>query len=242
MNARGLFIAGTDTEVGKTFVSCALLHALRAQGLCAVGMKPVAAGGFLDDAGILRNEDVEAIRQASAQQLDRDLINPFLLPLPMAPHLAARAAGVVIERAPILRACRVLQGQCEALLVEGVGGFRVPLGVDWDSADLARELALPVVLVVGLRLGCINHALLSVEAILARGLILAGWVANTVDAGMLSSADNVSALAERIPAPLLGHLPRLVPADACEAARQLDPSALNQVFSLLLPRENPKGV
>lgn len=242
MSALGLFIAGTDTEVGKTFVACALLHALRARGLCAVGMKPVAAGGFLDDEGVLRNEDVEAIRQASALQLDRDLINPFLLPLPMAPHLAARAAGVVLERAPILRACHVLQHQCEALVVEGVGGFRVPLGIDWDSADLARELALPVVLVVGVRLGCINHALLSVEAILARGLILAGWVANTVDAGMLCAADNVSALAERIPAPLLGHLPRLAPANPCEAACQLDLRGLGQIFSPLSMRENPKGV
>ena len=177
---RAYFLTGTDTEIGKTFITCALLQRAAQLGLRAAGLKPVAAG--TDAAG--RNDDVESIRAASNVALPTELINPYCFAPPIAPHLAAAEAGVDIDFARIAAACASARRQTDLLIVEGVGGFRVPLGVDRDSADLAVALALPVILVVGLRLGCINHALLSAEAIAARGLTLAGWVANQVDPQM----------------------------------------------------------
>ena len=161
------FLTGTDTEIGKTFITCALLHRARQLGLTAAGIKPVAAG--TDAAG--RNEDVESIRAASNVALAEDVISPYYRFAPaIAPHLAAAEAGVTIDFARIVAACASARAQADLLIVEGVGGFRVPLGVDRDSADLAVALGLPVILVVGLRLGCLNHALLTAEAIAARGL------------------------------------------------------------------------
>ncbi|KAF4533742.1 hypothetical protein B566_EDAN005792 [Ephemera danica] len=197
------FLTGTDTEIGKTFVTCALLHRARQLGICAAGMKPVAAG--TDNEG--RNDDVERIRAANGLALPDAVINPYCFAAPVAPHLAAAEEGRRIDFAPILTACASARARVGLLIVEGVGGFRVPLDVDRDSADLAVALGLPVILVVGLRLGCINHALLSAEAIVARGLTLAGWVANTLEPNMARIGQNIETLRARLPAPLLGALP-----------------------------------
>jgi dethiobiotin synthetase len=219
------FITGTDTEIGKTLTSCALLHALAQAGLRAAGMKPVAAGAELRD-GVWCNEDVDALAAAASLALPRELTTPYLLRDAIAPHIAAAREGIHIDLAHILHCYRQVAQQADAVVVEGVGGFRVPLAADADTADLAQRLALPVILVVGLRLGCLSHALLTAEAIAARGLRLAGWVANTVDAGMPHLQANVDALAERLPAPLLGRVPRLPQPAPAAAAAHLDFSSL----------------
>ena len=211
------FITGTDTEIGKTFITCALLRLLGSQGVNAVGMKPVAAG--LDWKG--NNEDVEQIIAASPLQAAPALVNPYAFKSPMAPHAAAEEEGRTIRFAPIHQALNALRAQADTVLVEGVGGFIVPLGPEGDSADLAQTLGLPVILVVGLRLGCINHALLTAEAIQARGLKLAGWVANTVDRSMRNPEASVAALAERLTAPCLGVIPHFLLPDAEKAAVHL---------------------
>ena len=208
------FITGTDTEIGKTFITCALLHRLGGQGVNAVGMKPVAAGR--DDDG--ENEDVRQIIAASPLKAAAALVNPYAFGLAMAPHAAAAAEGRTIRFAPIHAAFNALREQAQSVLVEGVGGFLVPLGPEGDSGDLAQTLGLPVILVVGLRLGCINHALLSAEAIRARGLTLAGWVANTVDPAMASPEASIAMLEQRLLAPCLGLVPHLSPPDAAKAA------------------------
>lgn len=210
---QGFFITGTDTEIGKTFVSCTLLHAARAAGHTALGMKVIAAG--CDEQG--RNDDVEALRAASSRQLPVDRVCPYLFAPPVAPHIAAREAGVTIDPQRIAAAFAALKDEAEVLIVEGVGGFRVLLGKEFDTADLAVQLGLPVILVVGLRLGCINHALLTAEAIRARGLTLCGWIANTLEPRMARLEENVAALTETIPAPLLACLP-WSPAGAASAA------------------------
>ena len=201
------FIAGTDTEIGKTFTACALLHAARARGFSAIGMKPVAAGVAPDGS----NEDVEQLRAASSPAislaLPREAVNPYLFQAPIAPHIAAAEEGMEVDFGHINAAYRNLAARAEVVVVEGVGGFRVPLGPALDSADLAVELGLPVILVVGMRLGCISHALLTAEAIAARGLELAGWVANHIDPAMARFEENIEALRQRLPAPLLGVLP-----------------------------------
>lgn len=214
------FITGTDTEIGKTFSTCALLHAARARGLRALGMKPVAAGAEWVNGEFL-NEDAARLRAAGSFDPGLALLNPYCLASPIAPHIAAREEGVRIEPARIRTAFDTLRAQADLLLVEGVGGFRVPLGDDYDSADLARDLGLPVILVVGLRLGCINHALLSAEAIAARGLTFAGWIANRVDPAMLRVDENLAALQKGLPAPLLGVLPFREDRDAALAATAL---------------------
>ena len=211
------FLTGTDTEIGKTFITCALLHRATQSGLRAAGIKPVAAG--TDTEG--KNEDVEAIRAASSVVLPDKTINPWCFKAAIAPHIAAAEEGVVIDFAPILAACDEARRQSDLLIVEGVGGFRVPLSVDRDSADLAVALGLPVILVVGLRLGCINHALLTAEAITARGLRLAGWVANCVDPAMPRRAENIAALEIRLDAPLLGTVPHLPDGNPALAASHL---------------------
>jgi len=197
------FITGTDTEIGKTFVTCALLHAARARGLSAVGMKPVAAGAETVK-GEFINEDAARLRAAGSFDPGLALLNPYCLASPIAPHIAAAEEGLRIEAGRIQEAFATLRTQADVVLVEGVGGFRVPLSDDYDTADLARDLGLPVILVVGMRLGCINHALLTHEAVAARGLHLAGWIANQVDPAMLRFGQNLDALVARLPAPLLG--------------------------------------
>jgi dethiobiotin synthetase len=249
---RGVFIAGTDTGVGKTRVSVALLAALGQRGIAAIGMKPVATG--LDAAG--QNEDVQQLQAAGRVREERQTdagrpgalqpgprqrraeqrgsrrrgrasgsasgarqvrtaapaalaatdINPYAFAPPISPHLAAQGAGVRIEPARIGLALARLAPRCDLLVVEGTGGWLAPIGPDLSMADVARELALPVVLVVGLRLGCLNHALLTARAIRADGLALAGWIGSVIEPDMLALADNLATLRERLGAPQLGVL------------------------------------
>jgi len=217
---QGVFVTGTDTGVGKTLIACALLHAYRRAGAKAVGMKPVAAG--CDVQG--RNEDVEALRIAG-DEAPRELVCPYLLPEAVAPHIAAQQAGKKIDLRIIERAFAQLRTR-GAVIVEGVGGFAVPLNENEDSADLAQRLALPVVLVVGMRLGCLNHALLTQEAIAARGLRLAGWVANCIDPQMQRREENLQALRERLHAPLLATVPYQASPSAEQVAALFDPAQL----------------
>lgn len=199
------FVTGTDTGVGKTFVSCALLQALARRHPRVVGMKPVAAGLVQTPDG-WDSEDAIALRAASTVRVPPALDNPVRLPDPLSPHLAAERAGTRID-IPHLVACqRELAQHADAMVVEGAGGFLVPLSPEHTGADLAQALGLPVLLVVGLRLGCLNHALLSAEAIRARGLPLAGWVANRIDPGMAAADDNIAFLRQRLGAPLLADI------------------------------------
>ena len=196
------FVTGTDTGVGKTLVAAALLHALAKRHPRVVGMKPVAAG-HVRVGESWASEDALALRDASTLQVPPELDNPVLLPDPLSPHIAAERAGVRIDIAELVRRYHALALRADAVVVEGAGGFHVPLSDTETGADLAQALALPVVLVVGLRLGCLNHAVLTHEAIRARGLTLAGWVANRIDPAMPAQEDNIAWLQRRLDAPLL---------------------------------------
>ena len=215
------FVTGTDTEIGKTLVSAAILHKLVAGGVRACGMKPVAAGAAMRD-GELHNDDADALIAASNVHLPRNLTTPYLLRTAAAPHIAAALDGVTIGPVPIIAAYAEISAASDAVVVEGVGGFRVPFASGFDSADMATQLNLPVVLVVGLRLGCLNHALLTLEAIVARNLVLAGWVANEISPDMPYADENIEALLAHIPAPLLGRIPYLEQPSASAAAAYLD--------------------
>ena len=217
---RGLFVTGTDTGVGKTLVACGLVHAYRRLGLRVAGMKPVAAGCFETPEG-WRNEDVEALRAAANVDAPLDEINPYRFAEPIAPHVAAAREGRAIDPDLIRERFDALSKRADAVVVEGAGGFVVPLNDREDFGDLARLLALPVVLTVGMRLGCINHALLTQEAILSRGLVFAGWVANRIDPEMPAFEDNLAALEARLRAPLLGVVPRMKFVDAAATALAL---------------------
>lgn len=211
------FVTGTDTEVGKTFATCTLLHAARQKGYRAIGMKPVASG--IDHKG--RNSDVEKLIAASSYAAPRELVNPYCFEAPIAPHIASVIENRPIEIERIAAAARDLASEADILLVEGVGGFLVPLGEHIDAADLAERLNYSIILVVGLRLGCLNHALLTVEAIRARGLVLAGWIANCIDPDMSCPEENISTLTDMLPAPLLGVLQWQKNADPAVAARHI---------------------
>lgn len=232
-NRPGLFVTGTDTGVGKTLVSAALLHALAALGERVAGMKPVAAGADLVD-GAWVNEDVLALREASPVPAPPDLVNPYLFREAIAPHIAAERKGVRIELPRIVAAYEALAGEGNPVLVEGAGGFLVPLGPQKDMADLAIALGLPILLVVGMRLGCLNHALLTAEAIDRRGLRLAGWVANRIDPEMAVYDENLASLTGRLGAPLVAELPWMPRPDARQASRYFPPQGLNRWWSALL--------
>jgi dethiobiotin synthetase len=200
MTARGLFVTGTDTGVGKTRVAVALIHALRAQGLRVAAMKPVSAGHKLGEL----NEDVVALLQAANVAADLRDVNPYAFAEPIAAHIAAQQAGVRIELDTIAAAFARLAAAADVVVVEGAGGWRVPLNEREDMADLAQRLALPVVLVVGLRLGCLNHALLTAESIAQRKLRWAGWVGNHIEPKMACQTENIATLNARLPGPCLG--------------------------------------
>lgn len=202
-------VTGTDTEIGKTLVASSLLRALARTGVRAAGMKPVSAGAIWRD-GRWHNEDVDSLATQSNLALPAELVAPYLFRQPTAPHIAAASEGQPISLSHILDCYRQIAQLAEAVVVEGVGGFRVPLDDSMDTADMAQRLGLPVVLVVGLRLGAINHSLLTVEAIAARGLHLAGWVVNTVEPDLLNTDATVATLAARIDAPMLGRVPRFL--------------------------------
>ncbi|MBB3854890.1 dethiobiotin synthetase [Xanthomonas arboricola] len=205
MQLPALYVTGTDTGIGKTMASTALLHALRRQGHTAVGMKPVASGCEHTPQG-WRNEDALALQAASAPQPDYATLNPYALPAPLAPELAAADVGVTLSLEPIAQAFAQLRAQAEVVVVEGVGGWAAPLSADLDQADLVRALKLPVVLVVGIRLGCINHARLTAAAIAADGLDCIGWIANEVDPQMERIEENIGMLRQRLAMPCWGRI------------------------------------
>ena len=213
------FVTGTDTGVGKTHATATLLHALHGAGYSTVGMKPVAAGGeWLDDRW--QNDDVDQLRAAGSVIVPQEEMCPFFFRTPASPHLAAALEGERITREPIRAAFDTLCTRADAVVVEGVGGFVVALDVGavrWNTADLAVMLDLPVIMVVGVRLGCLSHAMLTAEAVRARGLKLAGWIANRIDPDMLLPAENIVTLQDALDAPMLGELPwQVAPAVAAQ--------------------------
>lgn len=221
----GLYVTGTDTGIGKTVVSCALLHALRGIGWRAIGMKPVASGCEQIE-GQWRNDDAIRLQAASAPQPAYADVNPYALPLPLAPELAARAAGVQVRLGPIEDAYARLAACADAVVVEGVGGWAAPLSPALEQADLVRALQLPVVLVVGLRLGCLSHARLTAQAIAADGGRLIGWVGNAIDPDMAAANEVHVLLQVRLPAPCWGILSHAPAPDPARLSRQLHVDAL----------------
>ena len=220
------FVTGTDTEIGKTTIAAGLLHAARIAGRSTAAAKPVASGCQLTAEG-LRNDDALALLAQCSLPLRYDEVNPLAFAPAIAPHLAARDIGVSLDVSTLGGAVQVILDKgADFTLVEGAGGWRVPLGGMATLADLARALNLPVILVVGVRLGCINHAVLSAEAILADGLPLAGWVANVVDPNVARLDDNLATLAERLPAPCIGQVPFLPSISPEQVAQRLDLSRL----------------
>ncbi len=199
---RAMFVTGTDTDAGKTYISAALLRHFAAQSLRVVGMKPVASGVTELD-GVLHNSDVTQLRQASNVQADMRWINPYCFAPAIAPHIAAQQAGVTIDLQQIKQAYEQLCGMADVVVVEGAGGWLVPLNGQQTIADLAQLLDIPIVLVVRIRLGCINHALLSVADIQRRGLTLLGWVANCMEDEMPVMQENIATLQQLIAAPCL---------------------------------------
>lgn len=191
------FITGTDTGVGKTHVACKLIRDYVAQGYKVIGMKPVAAGGVFVD-GEWVNDDVLKLEAASNVKAPRELINPYSFKEAVAPHIAAEIAGVEIKLALIEQAFEQLKKLADIVIVEGAGGFLVPLNNQQSMADLPAALGTPVILVVGMKLGCINHSLLTVEAIKTRGLTLHGWVANQVEPDMAFYNKNSATIAQKM--------------------------------------------
>lgn len=232
----GFFVTGTDTGVGKTEVSCSLIGALQDGGWSSVGMKPVAAGAKRT-LGRLRNTDVDCLEASSPVRAPRRLRNPYLFAPAIAPHIAASEADVSIDIDLLAERCRELSRRADVVVVEGAGGFLVPLDQRVDFGDFAVRLGLPVIMVVGMRLGCLSHALLTAEAVERRGLVLAGWVANRVDARMQRYRENVEALRARIAAPLLADVPYI----RATARRRRTMRASIDVDSLVrwLPHRDP---
>jgi dethiobiotin synthetase len=210
-SAKGWFITGTDTGIGKTLVSVALTRALVAQGLRVGVMKPVAAG-TIDTPQGPRNDDALELLGASNVAVPYEDVNPCLLATPASPHLAARHAGVAIRAEPILAAQRRIAAMSDRLVVEGAGGWLAPISAMETMGDLAGKMALPVILVVGLRLGCLNHALLSREAIRSQGLPFAGWIANRMPTEMALARENIDTLTSRFGTSPLGTVPSGIPA------------------------------
>lgn len=230
MAKKTFFIAGTDTDVGKTLIAAGLLVAAKNHGLSTSALKPIAAGCEKTDAG-LRNSDALILQSVITQPVAYEQINPIALEAAIAPHIAAQQEKRVLSADRIVGFCRGSLNQADFTLIEGAGGWRVPLNPQETMADVAKLLRLPVILVVGMRLGCISHALLTVEAIRNDGLQLAGWVANCIDVDMPVLQENIQSLAARIPAPCLGVVPRLDKADPEFAASALDADALAGLFN-----------
>ncbi|MGH8031828.1 MAG: dethiobiotin synthase [Luteimonas sp.] len=225
MSATGCYVTGTDTGVGKTLASTALLHALRLRGQRAVGMKPLASGCAATPEG-WRNDDALALQAASDPAPAYADVNPYALPAATAPQLAARDAGVAIALDAIVAAHRRLAAQADAVVIEGVGGWAAPLADDLEQADVVRALGVPVLLVVGLRLGCLNHARLTARAIAADGQSLIGWIGSAVDPALARVDDYLQLLRMALPVPCLGVLPHAPAATAQTQARHLDVTPL----------------
>lgn len=223
---QAFFIAGTDTGVGKTVVSAGLLTAANQHHWRTVAMKPVAAGCRPTAAG-LRNDDAVCLQRMMSMAIPYEQINPVALASAIAPHIAAEMSHRSLSVASLLDHCQqVLQYDADVTVIEGAGGWRVPLNATETMADLVRALQVPVILVVAMRLGCLNHALLTAEAMLRDGVVLAGWVANGLGEPMPHYHDNVASLAARLPAPCLGELPCLPTLDFAKVADSLDWSRL----------------
>lgn len=220
---KSFFVAGTDTEVGKTFASCAMLRAAVAAGYTAVGMKPLAAGGEQTDAG-LRNDDALQLQESGNVALSYDEVNPVCLPDAVSPHIAAALAKRTVRVERLAGFCHgVLSLRANLTLLEGAGGWRVPINEREFMSDLAKQLQLPVILVVGMRLGCLNHAMLTGEAIVRDGLRLAGWIANRVDPHMAHYERNRDTLRDWLGVPLLAELPHVGGENpAASAARHIE--------------------
>lgn len=219
---RTYFIAGTDTGVGKSFIAASLLEAANQRGLRTAALKPLAAGADETPEGP-RNEDAVLLRAHASVAMSYEQVNPVLLKAPIAPHLAAAQEGRRLSAERLVGFCRgAMMTPSDLLLIEGAGGWRVPLNGREMLSELPRKLRTPVILVVGMRLGCLNHALLTVEAIAADGLQLAGWVANQIDPEMSCFDDNLATLQGLLPAPLLGTVPYQTQRDPSDAAQFLD--------------------
>jgi len=217
---RGYFITGTDTDAGKTWISLGIIEALKQQGKQVGVMKPVSAGCTNSAAG-LRNNDAVLLQQHSNVDLDYDLVNPYAFTAAIAPHIAAANENIRMDIETLYHKLQTIEQQSDCVVVEGAGGWLVPLNDFQTMADLAERFQLPVILVVGMRLGCLNHALLSVEAILAAGLPLAGWVANQVITDMKCLDENIQTLQHMIDAPLLGLIPHLETLNAVAIAARI---------------------
>jgi dethiobiotin synthetase len=218
---KGVFITGTDTDCGKTEIGLALMAALRQRGLEVLGMKPVASGCERTPNG-LRNEDARRIQAQGSREVPYAQVNAYAFEPPIAPHIAAGQAGEEIQL-EVIRACaEQLAARCDFLVVEGVGGWRVPLGPSLSVSDLPLALHLPVILVCGIRLGCINHTLLTAENIKASGARLVGWVANQIDPDMLVRDENLATLAALLDVPCLGMVPWMASPDPRHVATHLD--------------------
>jgi dethiobiotin synthetase len=229
LRKRGFFITGIDTEVGKTLIASALILKIKAlaPNQPVIGFKPVVAGTSQSPAGLTVNEDLESLKLASSYPGNANDLCPYVLPTPAAPHLVAKSMGVTLELSAMLSAYQAISAKADWTVVEGAGGFLVPINEEQDLGDLAEALQMPVILVVGLRLGCINHALLTVAAIAHRGLTLAGWVANTLDTDMPYLHENIDTLRSRISAPLLGVVQSL-PAECRHQSNHAYPLAAMQ--------------
>jgi dethiobiotin synthetase len=222
---RGIFVTGTDTGVGKTLVSTALMRALKSRGMKVAGMKPVASGSETTPEG-LRNEDALALMREQSVPFPYELVNPYAFAPAIAPHIAAAHAGIAIDLKKIVAAFELLQARSDKVIVEGAGGWLAPLSDAAGMQELALAINIPVLLVVGLRLGCLNHALLSARAVESSGLPLCGWVANRIDSTFAYWEENVETLKGRLPAPLLGIVEHQATLSVDAAARGLDVAAL----------------
>lgn len=222
MARNAIFVAGTDTDVGKTLVAAGLLQAANNQGLKTVAVKPIAAGCEQTEDG-LRNADALLLQQTASLKISYEQVNPIALEPAIAPHIAAQQLGRRLDADRMAALCRgVMMQPADLVVIEGAGGWRVPLNSRQTLADLPKQLKVPVVLVIGMKLGCISHALLTVEAIVKDGLRLAGWVANRVDPDMSCYQENLDTLKGMLSAPLLGEIPMLEDTSPEAVARYLD--------------------
>lgn len=215
------FISGTDTEVGKTWITLGIMQGFIRRGYNVAGMKPIASGSVVEN-GDLRNEDAVKIQALCSHKIPYSLINPYAFQEPIAPHLAAQKQGLDIQLPPIIDAYQEISSKVDIVIVEGVGGWRVPISESTQTVDLVNMLDIPVILVVGLRLGCINHALLSAEALLNDGISLLGWVANQVDPTYGQIEETINSISSAIPAPLLGKVPYLAEMNPADTEKSLD--------------------
>lgn len=209
IHPKGFFVTGTDTEIGKTLVSGALILKLRERGVNALGFKPVVAGTYQNAQGIIQNEDLETLRIASNLPPEQTDLCPYVLDTPAAPHLVAKHQNQHLDTEIMREAFKRIQRQSDCVVVEGAGGFLTPLNDHENLGDFVQQLELPIILVVGMKLGCINHALLTAEAIQSRKLPFAGWIANSLSTEMSFLDENIETLESRIQAPFLGHIPTL---------------------------------